>query len=921
MKARKILSAILAAVMLLSVCVTGISAEEKLPFTDVPEGEWYYDAVAYTYGAGLMNGTGDGTKFSPMMNLTRGMVVTVLYRNDGGKGATAKNPFSDIKGDEYYAGASAWAHAAGVVTGTGEDEWGDPIFSPDRNITRQELATMFARYAAYRHVDTAKNTTSLESFPDSGKVASWAADCFKWSAGTGIITGKGGGGAATLSPEDLATRAEFAIMIERFNSKDDAREFTYKLAYTEPMPISSFTEPTYEYCDDADVFVSVDGDDKNPGTKEKPLATFEGAKAKVQELLKTAKDDIVVAFMAGNYGTLNNLTFRSEDSGTADVNVTYRTYGDGDVIFQNGVDVPATDFVKVDESDYYLLGDVDKSKVYKADLSDKIESLTSKSILFSETGICHEARVPNKGTGSHENAYWNVTTTYNERESILLQSYLPGKLEAFRSIEGMKVTGMLRTGWLVDTFPVKSYDPDTKVLSFDFDDPTAFGNGYTLDHFPLAFEGRMDDYLYFHNLSDQIDAEGEYWFDQATKTLYMYEPKGDYYISESGKFMSIYTGAEYLSFVGLDFIATTDSAIELDSSHITFDDCKIGNVAGHAAIYSVGTHPVCFVTIKNCEIYNFVDTGIEIYSNDNALESITPTGIVIENNYFHDFSMPQYWAHGIQLFDCVGARIAHNEFVNGAHAAIRYDSCIDTVIEYNIFDNMMMSTQDYGAVYSFRQLRWRSNVIRYNIFKNIRVCGGAYGVYIDGSYGQEFYGNIFYNAGDRNFVTNGGRDNIIKDNICIKGDGYKGTFLTYNSDVHYLVSGEIVEGDTEKGKWGPGQFLYDDFQKVVKESSPYYGKWVERWPILFNYTFDVNDAGKTYECFFTTVNHIKNNALIDFGIECEEGSMADLYGDFENNVEYDSTENPFFADPTHGDYSITDTTKFADNHFNKIGRY
>ena len=233
----------------------------------------------------------------------------------------------------------------------------------------------------------------------------------------------------------------------------------------------------------------------------------------------------------------------------------------------------------------------------------------------------------------------------------------------------------------------------------------------------------------------------------------------------------------------------------------------------------------------------------------------------------------------------------------------------------------MMSTQDYGAVYSFRQLRWRSNVIRYNIFKNIRVCGGAYGVYIDGSYGQEFYGNIFYNAGDRNFVTNGGRDNIIKDNICIKGDGYKGTFLTYNSDVHYLVSGEIIEGDTEKGKWGPGQFLYDDFQKVVKDSSPYYGKWVERWPILFNYTFDINDAGKSYECFFTTVNHIKNNALIDFGIEYEEGSMADLYGDFENNVEYDSTENPFFADPTHGDYSITDTTKFADNHFNKIGRY
>ncbi|MBR4933203.1 MAG: S-layer homology domain-containing protein, partial [Clostridia bacterium] len=601
-------------------------------------GEWYYDAVAYTYGMGLMNGTGDGTKFSPSMNLTRGMVVTVLYRNYGAPEVHALNPFADVKEDAYYGAAAVWAYHSKVVTGTGEDEWGDPLFSPDRNITRQELATMIGRYAAFCHVDTTKNTADIAVFPDSGKVASWAADTVKWAAGTGIITGKGTGSSATLSPEDLATRAEFATIIKRFNDKDDAREFTYKLAYTEPMPKSSYTEPTYEPCDDADVFVSVDGVDTNPGTKDKPLATFEGARNKVRELKKTATDEIVVAFMAGNYGTLDNITFTAEDSGTSDVPVTYRAYGDGDVIFQNGVSISESEFVKVDESDYYLLGNVDKSKVYKADLSEKIESFTSSSILFSETGICHEARVPNKGSGSIENAYWNVTTTYNERESILLQSYLPGKLEELRTIEGMKVTGMLRTGWLVDTFPVKSYDKDTKVLTFDFDDPSAFGNGYTLDHFVLAFEGRMDDYLYFHNLSDQIDAEGEYWFDQSTKTLYMYDPKGDYYISESGKFMSIYTGAEYLSFVGLDFIATTDSAIELDSSHITFDDCKIGNVAGHAAIYSIGEHPVCFITIKNCEIYNFVDTGIEIDSDKPNRESLEPTGIVIENNYFHDFS-------------------------------------------------------------------------------------------------------------------------------------------------------------------------------------------------------------------------------------------------------------------------------------------
>ena len=83
MNAKKISALFLSCIMLLGGCITGVSAaDEKLPFTDVPENEWYYGAVEFVYENGLMNGTGDGSKFSPTMNLTRGMVVTVLYRNE-----------------------------------------------------------------------------------------------------------------------------------------------------------------------------------------------------------------------------------------------------------------------------------------------------------------------------------------------------------------------------------------------------------------------------------------------------------------------------------------------------------------------------------------------------------------------------------------------------------------------------------------------------------------------------------------------------------------------------------------------------------------------------------------------------------------------------------------------------------------------
>ena len=149
--------------------------------------------------------------------------------------------------------------------------WGDPLFSPERNITRQELATMFARYASYKHVDTAENTADIASFPDSGKVADWATDSFNWSAGTGIITGKQNGSEATLSPEDLATRAEFAIMIQRYNEKDDAREFTYNLAYEAPV-WGQPAESQYSPIHDSDIYLPLDYNYNTPSSPSTPLS-------------------------------------------------------------------------------------------------------------------------------------------------------------------------------------------------------------------------------------------------------------------------------------------------------------------------------------------------------------------------------------------------------------------------------------------------------------------------------------------------------------------------------------------------------------------------------------------------------------------------------------------------------------------------
>ena len=81
--------------------------------------------------------------------------------------------------------------------------------------------------------------------------------------------------------------------------------------------------------------------------------------------MTTAKDEIVVAFKAGNYGVLDNLTFTPEDSGNSNLTVTYCAYGDGDVVFSNGIEIKLSDFMPLDENDLKFLDGSDTKNIKK----------------------------------------------------------------------------------------------------------------------------------------------------------------------------------------------------------------------------------------------------------------------------------------------------------------------------------------------------------------------------------------------------------------------------------------------------------------------------------------------------------------------------------------------------------------------------
>ncbi len=180
---------------------------EPLPFTDVPEGYWAYDAIQYVYGEGLMAGT-SGSTFNPNGTTTRGQIVTILWRLSGGPVVNYLMDFSDVDPAAYYAEAIRWATSEGIVGG-----YGGGVFGPNDPITREQLAVMLYRYAQHEGYDTTQGGMAIREYADYEQISDFALEALDWAVSAGIINGTS---ATTLSPSGSATRAQVAVILMRF---------------------------------------------------------------------------------------------------------------------------------------------------------------------------------------------------------------------------------------------------------------------------------------------------------------------------------------------------------------------------------------------------------------------------------------------------------------------------------------------------------------------------------------------------------------------------------------------------------------------------------------------------------------------------------------------------------------------------------
>ena len=170
-------------------------------YSDLNTDQWYHEYTDYVIRHGLMDGMGDG-KFAPDGKLTRGMLVTTLYRLAGEPEVTEPTTFQDVSEGRYFSDAIAWAEDVGIAKGITEK-----LFAPDHAITREQAVTFLYRYVTEYLKQTPAGDGDLTGFTDAASISLYAREAMSWATATGLLEGYGDG---AIGPKNPVTRAQMA---------------------------------------------------------------------------------------------------------------------------------------------------------------------------------------------------------------------------------------------------------------------------------------------------------------------------------------------------------------------------------------------------------------------------------------------------------------------------------------------------------------------------------------------------------------------------------------------------------------------------------------------------------------------------------------------------------------------------------------
>ncbi len=560
--------------------------------------------------------------------------------------------------------------------------------------------------------------------------------------------------------------------------------------------------------------VATTGSDANSGSKRKPFASLAHARDAVRKLKhdQPLREPVTIIVHGGTYCLTNSLELAEKDSGTAKYPVLWQTASGEEVRLTGGPALPATAFGLI--TNVTVLARLDPmahGKVFQLNLRgknalssqneegagdrrpplssnpptsrgarggeeqfnsieipefpEKFRGVPAAPELFFQDRRMTLARWPNQGWATISKI---IDSGSNPREGDKsnrpgIFEYSDARPDRWNAAPGLWLQGYWCFDWYEETIKVKSIEREKHQITLATPSLYSVKQG---NPSPRRFRAL--------NLLEELDEPGEFYIDRVAGMLYFWPPSA---LKDARVTLSILnapllvlTNVEHVAVRGFIFEASLGNGVEISAGRSNrLESCVVRNTRQLGIRVTGGAGHV----IESCDIHDTGTGGLVLEGGDR--KTLTPAHHQALNNHIWGFSRHQLTAaYGIVLGG-VGNRAAHNVLHDAPHQAVLLNGN-DHIFEFNRVSNVVMETDDAGALYKGRNPSCRGNIIRYNFWKDIGspMGHGTAAIYFDdGDGGDLVFGNIFLRCGHPGagsfgtIFSHGGHDLRAENNIFI----------------------------------------------------------------------------------------------------------------------------------------------------------
>lgn len=548
-------------------------------------------------------------------------------------------------------------------------------------------------------------------------------------------------------------------------------------------------------------YVAPSGNDLNPGTEQRPLATLSGAQARVRAVRKMGMPEggVTVWVHGGLYTLDRGLTLEAADSGEPDRPVVWRSVAGEHARVFGGVRLSAADFAPVtDPALLTRMAPEARGHVVALRLGGAIAGPKRYADLFKGNGGMPLLLFNDSALPLSRWPHAGYTTMASVVDSGITPPhggvfhYRPEAAEhAARWVtaagEGqLWLTGFWRVPFETNSIRVGAIDLKEGTITFAAPSPGGIGSKYgAMVNGTRPGDGKEQYYAF--NLLEEIDMPGEWSYDFARQTLFLWPPAGDWrqgelLLAKLAQPVVSLNGASHVVLRQLEIEGGLGQAVAIaGGSDDLVAGCTIRNTGGGGIDVEGGlSHRIESNDLKNIGSY-----GIRLVAGDRA--TLTPAGHIADNNHISNYGRQERITQAIYLGG-VGNRATHNLIHDGTYNGIEYQGN-DQYMAYNEIHHIGLDAGDLGAFYTNGDWAAQGNVIEYNLVHHALNANGSY--IDDGSSGRTARNNVFYKLGSGIFLG-GGHNNVITNNLivdCRTGIHVddRGVARHYDATAHHLT--------------------------------------------------------------------------------------------------------------------------------------